>query len=97
MSACFSNNCKGWNAKEGERKPIETQHGTTRAKTVQLQAKSGQSKTLSEAHRDTAAADTPKEKKLLESSLGRESFFFLRSLCLKRDSYLEPMVERESP
>ena len=50
----------------------------------------------SEAHRDTAAADTPKEKKFLESRLGRE-FFFLRSLCLKRDSYLEPMVERGSP
>lgn len=59
---CFSNNCKGWNAKEGERKPIETQHGTTRAKTVT--SKEVDSQRYYEAHRDTAAADTPKEKKL---------------------------------
>ena len=51
---------------------------------MQLQAKSGQSKKLSEVHRDTAAADTPKEKKLLESSLGRESFFFEKSMFKER-------------
>ena len=83
--------------KEGEKKSIKMQHGTTWAEIrVQLQGKSGQSKMLSKAQRDTAAADMPKKKKFLESRLGRE-FFFLRSLRLNRDSYLEPMVERGSP
>ena len=38
---------------------------------------------LSEEHRDTVA-DMPKERKFLESSLGREFFFFEKSMFKQR-------------
>ena len=44
---------------------------------IQLQGKSTQSKMLSEGHGDiAAAADMPKERKFLKSSLGRENSIF---------------------
>lgn len=45
---------------------------------IQLQGKSTQSKMLSEGHGDIAAADMPKERKFLKSSLGRENSIFKR-------------------